>query len=155
MDLVEWSSEQIWWAFCWLLYSEQSWQKRGFLLTLVANLRYRKLVKPYFYCSKMSIIFPRYKSKKMSRFIDLQIILYWLQKIRGIQQNIMQTETKKRKGDANRTRDTTYNIWLNKQREYVRKVTSYPSYLIRRPTWKTGGVKSTPSKGFIYMQFGT
>lgn len=59
----------------------------------------------------------------------------------------MQTETKKRKGDANRTRDTTYNIWLNKQREYIRKVTSYSSYLIRRPTWKTGGVKSTSQKG--------
>lgn len=60
----------------------------------------------------------------------------------------MQTETKKRKGDANRTRDTTYNIRLNKQREYVRKVTQYPSYLIRRPTWKTRGVlKSTSQKG--------
>lgn len=56
----------------------------------------------------------------------------------------MQTETKKRKGDANRTRDTTYNI---KQREYIRKVTSHSSYLIRRPTWKTGGVKSTSQKG--------
>lgn len=53
MDLMEWSSEQIWWAFWWLLYSEQSWQKRGFLLTLVTNLKYRKLVKPYCYCSKM------------------------------------------------------------------------------------------------------
>lgn len=29
---------------------------------------------------------------------------------RGIQQNIMQNETKERKRDANRTRDTTHNM---------------------------------------------